>query len=122
MNADTSPDRPWYADMVLPTLVLWTPAVVSAALPAWEHRPEASTVLLRVAYALAISIWVSADARKRRQSLPYDFDAFLLFAWPVVGPFYLWKTRRWRAGLTLLWFVLLLLTASIGDFVRMLQA
>ena len=47
--------------------------------------------------------------------LPYDYDSFLFFVWPILGPMYLWQTRRWRAGFTLLWFLLLLMIASAGD-------
>lgn len=29
---------------------------------------------------------------------PFEFDAFMFFAWPVLLPFYLYRTRR-RRGL-----------------------
>jgi hypothetical protein len=79
----------WYDGMILPTLLLWACACVSAVLPVIPayHAEGTSppTGLLRVAFAVAISIWVTADARKRRRALPYDYDGFLFFAWPILG-------------------------------------
>ena len=74
-----------------------------------------------IAFGVAISLWVTADARKRRRDLPFDDDSFMFFLWPLLGPVYLWQTRRWRALLTLGWFVLLLLVSSVGDLVWTLR-
>ena len=56
---------------------------------------------------------VTADARARGRSLCYDFDTFILFAWPIVLPCYLFQTRGLRAFLSLLYFAGLCLAAAL---------
>ncbi len=29
--------------------------------------------------------------------MPYDFDSFIFFLWPLAAPVYLFRTRGWRA-------------------------
>ena len=58
-----------------------------------------------VAFSLILASWLVADARKRQQRLCYDCDSFAFFAWPIVLPIYLFRTRGVRAFLTLLCFV-----------------
>lgn len=69
-----------------------------------------------------IANWLLVDARKRGRRLCYDYDSFLFFAWPVIGLAYLVQTRRWRAALTIFWFLLIILIpnilADVIDFVE----
>ena len=37
----------------------------------------------------------------------------VFFAWPIFGLAYLFQTRRWRALLTLLWFVLIVFVPAM---------
>ena len=67
----------------------------------------------RFAFAIILSSWVAADARSRKCSLYYDFGFFILFAWPVVLPCYLFKTRGHRAFLSLLCFAGLCVAAVL---------
>jgi hypothetical protein len=101
--------------MVAPTVILWLCAGVSGAASLELGAGADASPLLRIAFAVAISFWVTVDARQRRRDVPYDYDSLMFFAWPILGPVYLWQTRRWRAGITLLWFILLLSVASIGE-------
>jgi hypothetical protein len=55
----------------------------------------------RLAYSVILTLWVTSDAQVRRQSLCYDFDMFVFFAWPVMVPYYLLRTRGSRAFVTL---------------------
>lgn len=61
----------------------------------------------------SIALWVVADARKRRLSVPYDFGTFVLMTWPVAALIYLFYTRGWRAFAPLGWFLLLYLAAAL---------
>ena len=76
-------------------------------------RPAVAATLAHLFFPFSMALWVLADARQRRRSLPYDFDTFLFFAWPVIVPIYLFRTRGWRAFATCGWFLLLYLAAVI---------
>ena len=72
------------------------------------------------ALGLIMAAWVGADARKRQRRLCYDYDSFVFFAWPVVVPIYLFRTRGAGAFLTLLCFAgiwLVVMLAAIVVFV-----
>ena len=28
--------------------------------------------------------------------MPYEFEAFVMFSWPITLPYYLYRTRRWK--------------------------
>jgi|HubBroStandDraft_4_1064222.scaffolds.fasta_scaffold102735_2 hypothetical protein len=43
-----------------------------------------------------LSWWLCADRNGRRFSAPYEFETFAFFAWPMVVPYYLYRTRRGR--------------------------
>jgi hypothetical protein len=47
-------------------------------------------------FRLVLAWWVLADRRLGVINMPYDFDSFVFFAWPLALPWYLWKTRRGR--------------------------
>lgn len=70
----------------------------------------------RVAMPLVIASWVTADARKRRRDLCYDYDSFVFFV-PFIVPIYLFQTRGVRAFLTLLSFAGIWLIAITPVFV-----
>jgi hypothetical protein len=54
------------------------------------------SVLGRIAIGLSVVGWILADARRRRESICYDFDTMAFVAWPVAVPVYFVYTRRWR--------------------------
>jgi hypothetical protein len=107
--------------MLTPTMMLWLYAIATGI--ATAVSPEGSSfgnvqLVARVALALIIASWVASDAKKRQKQLCYDYDSFIFFAWPIVVPVYLFKTRGWRAFLTLFCFagiciVAMLVAASI---------
>ncbi len=77
------------------------------------------TALARYLFALVISNWVLADARKQQRRLCYDYDSFLFFVWPIVGLAYLFQTRGWRAFLTIFWFLLIcIIPQAITEVIR----
>jgi len=43
-----------------------------------------------------LAFWVRADRRARHFNVPFEFDAFVFFFWPVVVPYYFCKTRGFR--------------------------
>jgi hypothetical protein len=47
-------------------------------------------------YSMTVTGWVYLDRRSRALNLPFEFDTFMFFAWIIVLPYYLYRTRRWR--------------------------
>jgi hypothetical protein len=109
----------WLKGMVGPTLMLWLCAiafgVAYAVAPDGEISKRAD-MAFRFALPLVIASWVTADARKRRKDLCYDYDSFVFFA-PYIVPIYLFKTRGVRAFLTLLSFAGIWFIAMMPAFV-----
>jgi hypothetical protein len=67
--------------------------------------PNATGKLWSLAFQLMLAFWIHFDRQLRGFHSPYEFDAFVFFAWPIVVPYYLYKTRGGRG---------LLLAAGIG--------
>ncbi|MFL6207406.1 MAG: hypothetical protein ACJ74W_01060 [Pyrinomonadaceae bacterium] len=62
-------------------------------------------VLLRaLGYVYVLGYWLTHDSRQRQFKGICDLGLWLFIAWPVLLPYYLFKTRGWRALLTLLLF------------------
>jgi hypothetical protein len=71
-------------------------------------------------YRIFLVAWVRADGRNLGFSAPYEFDAFLFFAWPLALPYYLCKTRG-PSGLLAafgIW-VLLILPPTVWEIVHL---
>ena len=98
-----------WQEKLVAEILLWICLAASAA--AWasylavgSQEPVGSDLAQRFAFPIILSSWVAADARARGRTLCYDFDTFVLFAWPIVLPCYLFRTRGPRALLSLLCF------------------
>jgi hypothetical protein len=63
-------------------------------------RGATASPLPRFVWALSFAViltgWVREDRLARGYTVPFEFDAFVLFAWPVMMPYYLVQTRGWR--------------------------
>jgi len=57
--------------------------------------PGNSSVIYPLVFSLLLTGWVRIDRRMRGLSVPFEFDFFVYFAWPVFVPYYLFRTRRW---------------------------
>jgi len=79
-------------------------AIFAAGLSVFAARGVAASrsteLLWRFEFQLILALWVLADRRNRGFSVPYEFDTFVFFAWPVVVPYYLYRSRG-RGGLLL---------------------
>ena len=58
--------------------------------------PETTQLLWRFEFSLILALWVRADRQVRGFSVPFEFDAFVFFGWPIVVPYYLYRTRGGR--------------------------
>jgi hypothetical protein len=60
----------------------------------------ADAEMLWLLYAqVFVSCWVYLDRKGRSLSLPFEFEAFVFFAWPLFLPYYLYKSRGIRRGI-----------------------
>jgi hypothetical protein len=85
-------------------------------------KPEEFANLESVAQQLFVALWVYLDRQRRHLNLPFEFDAFVFFAWPIVLPYYLVKSRG-AFGLLLaaLFFTLVVLPSVVAALVRLLH-
>ena len=103
--------------------MLWLDAiaVAVATTSAPDGRlPSSADYVSCIAFPLILASWVIADAQKRQRRVCYDHDSFVFFAWPIVVPVYLFRTRGVRAFLTLLCFAgiwLVAMLAALGVFI-----
>jgi len=66
--------------------------------------PETAKLLWGEEFALILALWVRFDRLVRCFSVLYEFDTFVFFAWPVLVPYYCYRSRGTRG---------LLITAAI---------
>ena len=75
--------------------------------------PERSGTLWTIIFGLILTWWVYTDRGPRKFKLPFEFEYFVLFAWPIVVPYYLFRRLGWRGLL----FGLGILGLYLGPFV-----
>jgi|SRR5882762_7079706 hypothetical protein len=82
--------------------------------------PYGSSLLWRFTFALFMVRWAAIDRRSRSFSVPFEFDAFVFFAWVVVVPYYLLKTRGPRGLISAMGFWALAITPTVASQVILL--
>jgi len=100
--------------------MLWVCAIawgVACSVAPEGKAPKGTGMASGYALPLVLTLWVTADARKRGKQLFYDYDSFVFFGWPIMVPVYLFQTRGLRAFLTLLCFSGIWLAAMVPSFV-----
>ncbi len=80
-----------------------------------EYASEAADTVFDLGFRLLLMWWVYVDRQRRRYPVPFEFEAFVFFAWPVVVPYYLFRTRGMRA-------VPLLIALGVVFFIPSLSA
>jgi len=75
------------------------------------------SVLGRIAVGLSVVGWILVDARRRRESLCYDFGAMAFCAWPLAVPAYFVYTRRWRCVPVIRLFLALYLGSLMAGYI-----
>jgi hypothetical protein len=88
--------------------LIWNPLVWAVAITillavehAWftyigEELPANTARVWPFLFGLLLAWWVYSDRRARGVGMPFEFEAFVVFLWPVAVPYYLYRTRgRW---------------------------
>lgn len=78
--------------------------------------PAIAALVAAYLFPASIALWVSADAARRGASVPYDFDSFIFFTWPITAPAYLLRTRGARGCGIILLVLLILVVVSLFEF------
>lgn len=47
--------------------------------------------LWSIAFGLILTWWVYTDRGRQKVRVPFEFEYFVLFAWPIVVPYYLYR-------------------------------
>jgi hypothetical protein len=53
-------------------------------------------ILNSAGFASLVWVWLVSQLRPHRATYPLDFGLFVLSAWLVVAPVFLWRFERWR--------------------------
>ena len=77
------------------------------------ESPPLSDLLGKISLFWGLGWWIRDDSRKRHFAWVYDLGFFLYLAWPVVAPYYLFKTRGVRALVTIGVFILVIIGAYL---------
>jgi len=43
-----------------------------------------------------VALLIESDRKMRGRSAPFEYAAFVFFAWPIVAPYYFFSVLRWR--------------------------
>ena len=95
----TSPTGLLYLFLVL------TQIVTGAYRISGIEPPPSFTVIYILGFLWIIGWWLRTDSRKRGVNWVFDIGLFLYIAWPVILPYYLFKSRSGKGLLAILCFV-----------------
>jgi hypothetical protein len=57
---------------------------------------ERSELVMGFGFPLLVWVWLVSQGRAHRATFPLDLGLFVMSAWLVVLPAYLWRFERWR--------------------------
>jgi hypothetical protein len=81
---------------------------------------ESSNYLWTTCFSFCVAWWIESDRKSRAIPAPFEYQAFVFFLWPIVAPYYLFQTRRWRGFLQGVGLILLSCLPAAAAFVTYL--
>jgi hypothetical protein len=79
-----------------------------------DRWPKNSETVNTFILSMAMAYWVMCDSERRGMRRPFILGFFMVVgAWPFIALWHLFKTRGWRAFITLGIFVIVLLLALV---------
>ncbi len=90
---------------------------VASLLYAARHIQQSAALLplYAITTSTILTLWVHHDSRSRNISMGIDQAMYMFFAWPIVFPYYAFRSRGFRSGS-------LLLLSFVGIFIFTLVA
>ena len=82
----------------------------------WVEMNPYVDLCAALALPLGIVFWLHRDMRLRNYHPAFDSRTFLFFAWPLVGPYYLFRTRGRMAFVPIAGFVALYAAGGVLGF------
>jgi hypothetical protein len=77
-------------------LVVLASAISAFAVARGSEISRGAGYLWYVAFSYVVALAVEADRKSRHLSAPFEYAAFVLFAWPLIVPYYLYQIIGWR--------------------------
>jgi len=74
---------------------------------------DGPSLFWKFTFALFMVRWAAIDRRSRSFSVPFEFDAFVFFAWVLVVPYYLLRSRGPRGLIGAMGFWVLATTPTL---------
>ena len=79
-----------------------------------EWLSESTSKLSYFTLSLLVALLIESDRKMRGRSAPFEYAAFVFFAWPIIAPYYLYSALRWRGLAIGLGLVLLALMPDLA--------
>lgn len=80
----------------------------------WLSGPTSS--LAHFVLSFLIALLIERDRKIRGRSAPFEYAAFMFFAWPILAPHYLFTVMRWRGLLIGFGLLLLAITPDLAAY------
>lgn len=107
-----------FSQLTTPTALLYifltfTQVVTGIYVASGFEPPALFTAIVFLGFIWIMGWWLRTDSGKREFRWVYDMGLFLYVAWPIVLPYYLFKTRGARGLLVILGFVGAYIAAAV---------
>ena len=87
--------RSQFAFCILALVFAVTFAQVYMALHS-EWLSESTSKLSYFTLSLLVALLIESDRKSRGRAAPFEYAAFVFFAWPFIAPYYFFSVLRWR--------------------------
>ena len=107
-----------FSQIFSPTILLYSFLIITQIidgiyLPSRIRPLPAFTFLRALMFLWIIGWWLQRDSRKRNVKWILDMGMFLYIAWPIIMPYYLFKTRGIKGFLPVILFIGIYLGATL---------
>ena len=82
-----------------------------------EIVSDSTDTLWYLIFSVIVAVWVNKEPEKVKFEAPFEFGAFVYFAWPLILPYYLVKTRGYEGVLVFIGFLGLYLMPFLSGLV-----
>ena len=83
----------------------------------YEVVSDSTDTIWYIVFSVMVAVWVNKEPRKTNFNAPFEFGAFVYFAWPFILPYYLVKTRGHEGVLVFIGFLSLYLMPFVSGLI-----